>query len=187
MPEHLPGVEASHPHNRTVPVALPSMSHPAPDPQLALEYLTGARDPAPLLAEAARMRDEGKGRTVTYSRKVFIPLTTLCNDSCTYCTFAKPPGAGGQYMEPDDDIHYSLVGLGILESSGPDFDWHDVCRYWLSHIPVAAICSAEYQAVINFLNRSSRRKDGKVCVCDGGTQPFCRTHGNGCGNGFQKP
>jgi FO synthase len=78
------------------------MSHPAPDPELALEYLTGARHPDPLLAEAARLRDEGKGRTVTYSRKVFIPLTTLCNDTCTYCTFAKPPGAGGQYLEPDD-------------------------------------------------------------------------------------
>ena len=78
------------------------MSHPAPDPDLALEYLTGARDPGPLMTEAARLRDEGKGRTVTYSRKVFIPLTTLCNDACTYCTFAKPPGAGGQYMEPDE-------------------------------------------------------------------------------------
>ncbi len=54
------------------------------------------------MAEAARLRDEGKGRTVTYSRKVFIPLTTLCNDTCTYCTFAKPPGAGGQYLEPDE-------------------------------------------------------------------------------------
>ena len=78
------------------------MSHPAPEPDLALEYLTGARDPGPLMAEASRLRDEGKGRTVTYSRKVFIPLTTLCNDTCTYCTFAKPPGAGGQYMEPDE-------------------------------------------------------------------------------------
>lgn len=78
------------------------MAHPAPDPELAYEYLTGARDPGPLMAEAGRLRDEGKGRTVTYSRKVFIPLTTLCNDTCTYCTFAKPPGAGGQYLEPDE-------------------------------------------------------------------------------------
>ena len=70
------------------------MQHPAPDPALALEYLTGRRDPAPLLAAASRLRDEGRGRTVTYSRKVFVPLTTLCRDKCTYCTFAKPPGAG---------------------------------------------------------------------------------------------
>ena len=71
------------------------MAFPAPDPVLAVEYLTGRRDPAPVLSEACRLRDEGKGRTITYSRKVFIPLTTLCRDRCTYCTFAKPPGAGG--------------------------------------------------------------------------------------------
>lgn len=78
------------------------MVHPAPDPELAIAYLTGARDAAPLFAEASRLRDEGKGRTITYSRKVFIPLTTLCRDTCTYCTFAKPPGAGGAYLEPEE-------------------------------------------------------------------------------------
>ncbi len=86
------------------------MTHPAPDPGLGLEYLIGARDPAPLLAEAARLRDEGKGRTVTYSRKVFVPLTTLCNDTCTYCTFAKPPGAGGQYLDPDEVMAIARAG-----------------------------------------------------------------------------
>jgi len=86
------------------------MTHPAPDPDLALEYLTGARDATPLLTEAARLRDEGKGRTLTYSRKVFIPLTTLCNDTCTYCTFAKPPGAGGQYLEPDEVMAIARAG-----------------------------------------------------------------------------
>ena len=86
------------------------MAHPAPDPDLAVDYLTGARHPGPLLAEAARLRDEGKGRVVTYSRKVFVPLTTLCNDSCTYCTFAKPPGAGGEYLEPDDVMAIARLG-----------------------------------------------------------------------------
>jgi FO synthase len=46
---------------------------------------------ADLLAEAARLRDMGHGDRVTYSPKVFIPLTMLCRDRCGYCTFAKAP------------------------------------------------------------------------------------------------
>lgn len=86
------------------------MSHPRPDPELARDYLSGRRNPAPLLAEAARLRDEGRGRTITYSRKVFIPLTTLCRDRCTYCTFAKPPGAGGVYLEPEEVLAVARAG-----------------------------------------------------------------------------
>ncbi len=78
------------------------MPFPAPDPVLANRFLTGASSTAVLFAEARRLRDEGKGKTVTYSRKVFIPLTTMCRDRCTYCTFAKPPGAGGVYLTPDE-------------------------------------------------------------------------------------
>jgi FO synthase len=85
------------------------MSFPAPDRELALEYARGARNPAPLLAEARRLRDE-RGRTVTYSRKVFIPVTTMCRDKCTYCTFVKPPGAGGQYLVPEDVIAIAAAG-----------------------------------------------------------------------------
>jgi len=44
-----------------------------------------------LTSEAARLRDEGHGHRVTFSPKVFIPLTMLCRDRCGYCTFAKPP------------------------------------------------------------------------------------------------
>src|SRR5205823_9551591 len=57
------------------------------------EALLGARGDAldQLLSVAARLRDLGHGTTVTYSRKVFIPLTMLCRDHCHYCTFAKPP------------------------------------------------------------------------------------------------
>lgn len=78
------------------------MSFPAPEPELALRYLEGDLPTEPLFAEAGLLRDEGKGRTVTFSKKVFVPLTTLCRDTCTYCTFAKPPGAGGEYLTPDD-------------------------------------------------------------------------------------
>jgi ADP-ribosylglycohydrolase len=60
------------------------------------------------------------------------------------------------FMEPDDDIHYSLVGLGVLEEKGPEFAWNDVARYWLSHLPYNAICTAETQAILNYMNRSCR-------------------------------
>lgn len=75
-----------------------------------MRYLNGETDQAPLFAHASQLRDEGRGRIVTYSRKVFIPLTTLCNDRCTYCTFAKPPGAGGVYLEPDEVLAVALAG-----------------------------------------------------------------------------
>ena len=46
---------------------------------------------AELVAEAGRLRDRGHGDRITFSPKVFIPLTMLCRDRCGYCTFAKPP------------------------------------------------------------------------------------------------
>jgi FO synthase len=91
-------------------VATVTAGFPAPDPELALRYLDGSLDASPLFAEARRLRDEGKGRAITYSRKVFIPLTTLCRDVCTYCTFAKPPGAGGVYLEPDEVLAVARAG-----------------------------------------------------------------------------
>ena len=45
-----------------------------------------------LIAPAQKLRDDGFGSTITYSKKVFIPLTQLCRDVCHYCTFAKTPG-----------------------------------------------------------------------------------------------
>ena len=47
-----------------------------------------------LMARAAALRDDGHGARVSYSRKVFIPLTQLCRDVCHYCTFAHPPRRG---------------------------------------------------------------------------------------------
>lgn len=87
-------------------------NHPAPDPELALRYLNAEVDDTPLFVEASRLRDEGKGKVVTYSRKVFIPLTTLCVDRCSYCTFAKPPGAGGVYLEPEEVLAVARAGDG---------------------------------------------------------------------------
>ncbi len=59
-------------------------------------------------------------------------------------------------MEPDDDIHYSLVGLGVLEEHGVAFTWQHVAAYWLAHIPMTAICTAETQAILNVQNVSLR-------------------------------
>jgi len=85
-------------------------THPRPDPDLALRYLEGAEDDSPLFRHARGLRDEGRGRTITYSRKVFVPLTTLCRDRCAYCTFAKPPGAGGVYLEPEEVLAIVRAG-----------------------------------------------------------------------------
>src|ERR1700739_124905 len=54
--------------------------------------------------EAAReLRERGKGKTVSFSKKVFIPLTTLCRDYCSYCTFRKDPGQpGAHFMTPEE-------------------------------------------------------------------------------------
>ena len=46
---------------------------------------------ADLLARAAAVRDAATGTRITWSPKVFIPLTMLCRDRCGYCTFAKAP------------------------------------------------------------------------------------------------
>ncbi|MXY77204.1 MAG: 7,8-didemethyl-8-hydroxy-5-deazariboflavin synthase subunit CofG [Acidimicrobiia bacterium] len=86
------------------------MGYPPPDHQLAVDYIDGKLANGPLFELAGRMRDEGRGRTITYSPKVFVPITTLCRDVCTYCTFAKPPGAGGEYLTPDDVLAIAEAG-----------------------------------------------------------------------------
>ncbi len=56
-----------------------------------------------LLSAATQLRAQGKGNIITYSKKVFIPLTTLCRDYCSYCTFRKDPGQpGAHFMTPGE-------------------------------------------------------------------------------------
>lgn len=62
------------------------------------------RDLNAMLGAAAQMRDRAKGRDVTYSRKVFLPVTNLCRDRCTYCTFRKDPGDPGAWTMMRDEI-----------------------------------------------------------------------------------
>ena len=64
-----------------------------------------------LLAIAGRLRDLGWGDTVSYSRKVFVPLTMLCRDHCHYCTFAKPPADDvPAYLTPDEVVAIASAG-----------------------------------------------------------------------------
>jgi FO synthase len=64
-----------------------------------------------LCAEARALRDEGHGRLVTFSPKVFIPLTKLCRDVCHYCTFARPPRRGERaYLTIDEVLAIAREG-----------------------------------------------------------------------------
>ena len=65
-----------------------------------------------LLGEARRIRDRHHGTRVTYSPKVFIPLTMLCRDHCGYCTFAKPPARLGvsPYLAPEQVLEIARAG-----------------------------------------------------------------------------
>ena len=92
-----------------------SVSHTAVGELLAMARETGSLDRggallvgvqaslADLLAAATELRVRGKGTVVSFSKKVFIPLTTLCRDYCSYCTFRKDPGQpGAHFMTPDE-------------------------------------------------------------------------------------
>lgn len=64
-----------------------------------------------LLRQASAIRDARTGPVITYSRKVFIPLTNLCRDRCGYCTFAREPGDGKAHtMTPDEVLAVARAG-----------------------------------------------------------------------------
>ena len=66
---------------------------------------------AALLEAASDVREQGKGKTISFSRKVFIPLTTLCRDYCGYCTFRKDPGQpGAHFMTPEEVLALAEQG-----------------------------------------------------------------------------
>src|SRR5487761_1008271 len=96
-----------------------------------------------LIGHAGRVRDAGlaaAGRpgVITYSRKVFIPLTRLCRDRCGYCTFATVPGKlPAPYLSADEvlDIARGGAELGCKEAlftlgDRPEDRWH-AARAWL--------------------------------------------------------
>ena len=81
-----------------------------PSREAALD-LARAPDAPALMQRAAELRDAGFGGAVSYSRKVFIPLTKLCRDVCHYCTFAQPPRPGEPaYMTLDEVVDVARRG-----------------------------------------------------------------------------
>ena len=96
-----------------------------------------------LLGYASRTRDAGlasadRPNVITYSRKVFIPLTRLCRDRCGYCTFATVPHRlHSLYLEPDEVLAIAREGarMGCKEAlftlgDRPEDRWHQA-REWL--------------------------------------------------------
>ena len=76
----------------------------------ALDLIENA-DLEALLSAASALRNRGKGKIVTYSKKVFIPLTHLCRDYCGYCTFRTDPVPGvAAYMSPDEVLAVAEAG-----------------------------------------------------------------------------
>jgi 7,8-didemethyl-8-hydroxy-5-deazariboflavin synthase CofG subunit len=72
---------------------------------------TRGRELLELLRAASAVRDARTGPTITYSRKVFIPLTNLCRDRCGYCTFARESGdAKAHTMTPDEVLAVARAG-----------------------------------------------------------------------------
>ncbi len=66
---------------------------------------------AELIDAAGSLRDNGHGRNISHSRKVFIPLTHLCRDVCHYCTFAQRPRAGrAAFLSPDEVLAIARAG-----------------------------------------------------------------------------
>src|ERR1043166_4848233 len=63
---------------------------------------------------AADLRDGAKGRFVTYSPKVFLPVTNLCRDRCRYCTFRKDPWDDGAWTMTENEVRdWSRRGTGL--------------------------------------------------------------------------
>ncbi|MBV2362071.1 bifunctional FO biosynthesis protein CofGH [Streptomonospora nanhaiensis] len=126
-----------------------------------------------LLDHAGRVRDAGlaaAGRpgTITYSRKVFIPLTRLCRDRCHYCTFATTPGRlPAPYLSPDEvlDIARRGAALGCKEAlftlgDRPEDRWHQAARWLdergyedtLSYVRAMAVLVLEETGLLPHLN-----------------------------------
>ena len=92
-----------------------------------------------LMVEAARLRDAGHGNRITFSPKVFIPLTMLCRDRCGYCTFAKPPARlDAPFLEIDEVLSIARHGaaMGCHEAlftlgEAPE-DRYPVAKEWLA-------------------------------------------------------
>lgn len=154
MSTHTPQLTHLRPHIRVaVEMALDGerlTAHHA----LALADMRGAEHPS-VWAAAAVIRDRGHGPWVTYSPKVFIPLTNLCRDICSYCTFAQDESSPRAHtMSPDEVLAVCHEGarLGCKEAlfclgDRPEVRWpgyKERLRRWgheSTHSYLVAMCS----------------------------------------------
>jgi len=114
------------------------------------------------------LRDAGRAGLVTYSRKVFVPLTRLCRDRCHYCTFATTPGrVDAPFLSPDEVLEIARAGAaaGCKEAlftlgDRPEDRW-DAARTWLdeagypdtlSYVRAMAILVLEETGLLPHLN-----------------------------------
>src|SRR5579885_1489468 len=92
-----------------------------------------------LMARARAIRDATHGTRVTFSPKVFIPLTMLCRDKCGYCTFAQPPARlEAPYLTKDQVLAIARRGAAVgcheaLFTLGERPEEHyPIAREWLT-------------------------------------------------------
>ncbi len=112
---------------------------PTPQEAYALIHVEEGPDLHALMETAVQLRERYKGHIITYSRKVFIPLTNLCRDTCGYCTFVKQPDEPGAHtMTPEEVIAVATRGrqLGCKEALFSLGDQperkHPTYRAWLN-------------------------------------------------------
>jgi FO synthase len=112
---HVPPAIVVHPNTSH----FPSLDHVASGAALwdddanALIHTDG-ESAADLCAAAAELRDRGRGRVLTFSPKVFIPLTRLCRDFCGYCTFRQSPEeSDGLYLSVEEVLSVARAGEGL--------------------------------------------------------------------------
>ena len=121
----------------------------------------GGDDLERLMRLAWRLARLGHGDDVTYSRKVFIPLTMLCRDHCHYCTFAKPPARlEAPYLSPDEVVAIAEAGrrLGCKEAlftlgDRPE-DRYPAARAWLDERGFASTLDYVRACAIHVIERT---------------------------------
>ncbi|HEY7099829.1 MAG TPA: 7,8-didemethyl-8-hydroxy-5-deazariboflavin synthase CofG [Terriglobales bacterium] len=111
---------AGRTHSYSLPDAVPAEIPVPLTREDACNWIRCSEEDLPaLLAAAAAARDRFKPGVITYSRKVFIPLTNLCRDYCGYCTFRRDPQQPGAHtMTPDEVMEVVRSGekLGCTEA-----------------------------------------------------------------------
>ncbi len=128
------------------------------DEAMALANAGGQLD-VELLSVASELRDRGRGRVITFSPKVFIPLTRLCRDFCGYCTFRQSPEeSDGLYLTVDEVLSVARAGqrLGCTEAlftlgERPEqryaeaAEWLSARGYRTTHEYLAHVCRTVFE------------------------------------------